>query len=143
MVLPIILKPCHTCKDYHYKFIEKGQDWFIYSFQKALIKALLLERVLLHGICGIVKISMSWLMRFIKDEGRFRVGREMGDNLEAIFNHELCSSISFFTPATNLSASASFTIVTFREVPLSCFKIVSSINLLIFLSLLAELTVKK
>ena len=46
------LKPCHKCRDCKYKFVDKGQDWFISPDKKIIIKRLLLERISLRGIGG-------------------------------------------------------------------------------------------
>lgn len=75
------LKPCHKCKDCKHKFVDKGQDWFISSDKKVLIKRLLLERLSLRGICRVMDISMSWLLQFIKE-----IYSELPDDLNCKIN---------------------------------------------------------
>jgi insertion element IS1 protein InsB len=75
------LKPCHKCKDCKYKFVDKGQDWFISPDKKIIIKRLLLERISLRGICRVIDISMSWLLQFIKE-----IYSELPDDLNCKIN---------------------------------------------------------
>lgn len=75
------LKPCHKCKDCKYKFVDKGQEWFISPDKKILIKRLLLERISLRGICRVMDISMKWLLQFIKE-----IYSELPDDLNCKIN---------------------------------------------------------
>ncbi|MFN4147894.1 MAG: IS1 family transposase [Runella sp.] len=75
------LKPCNKCKDCRYKFVDKGQDWFISPDKKVYIKRLLAERISLRGICRVVDISMSWLLAFIKE-----IYAELPDDLQCKIN---------------------------------------------------------
>jgi hypothetical protein len=60
-------KPCNKCNDCKYKFVDKGQEWFISPDKKDYIKRLLAERISLRGICRVMDISLSWLLSFIKE----------------------------------------------------------------------------
>jgi insertion element IS1 protein InsB len=42
-----------------------GKSWFIDKSQIELVNALLLERLTLRGICRVLKISLSWLLKYI------------------------------------------------------------------------------
>ena len=75
------LKPCNKCKDCRYKFVDKGQDWFISIEQKTYIKRLLLERISLRGICRVMNISMTWLLQYIKE-----IYDELPDDLNCHIN---------------------------------------------------------
>lgn len=55
------------CKDCKRKFVKKGQLWFISTEQKDYIDGLLAERISLRGICRVVKISLQWLLIYIKN----------------------------------------------------------------------------
>lgn len=59
-------KQQHKCKDCKYKFVDKGQQWFICAQKQQLIQKLLAERISLRGICRVVDISLTWLLKFIK-----------------------------------------------------------------------------
>jgi len=54
---------CGCCKK---QFVMNGKSWFVSDVQEELIDALLLERISLRGICRVVKISLSWLLCYIK-----------------------------------------------------------------------------
>jgi IS1 family transposase/transposase-like protein len=60
-------KQQHKCKDCKYKFVDKGQDWFISLPKQQLVKKLLAERISLRGICRVLDISLTWLLRFLKE----------------------------------------------------------------------------
>jgi len=53
---------CLTCKKY---ITSGGKSWFINEEQIKLINALLLERLSLRGICRVVQVSLSWLLKYI------------------------------------------------------------------------------
>ncbi len=69
-------KQQHKCKDCKYKFVDKGQDWFISLEKQQLIQKLLAERISLRGICRVVDISLTWLLAFIK-----QLYRQLPDDL--------------------------------------------------------------
>ena len=54
---------CQDCKKH---FIQGGKSWFVSNSQIELIKDLLAERLALRAICRVVKISLSWLLHYIK-----------------------------------------------------------------------------
>lgn len=55
---------CHGCGR---QFVESGQDWFVSESERTLINKLLLERISLSGICRVVGVSESWLLKYIKE----------------------------------------------------------------------------
>ena len=57
----------HKCKDYKYKFVNKDQKWFICIQKQELVKKLLAEQIFLSGICRLVDISLTWLLKFIQE----------------------------------------------------------------------------
>jgi IS1 family transposase/transposase-like protein len=71
-------KQQHKCKDCKYKFVDKGQDWFISVEKQELVKKLLAERISLRGICRVVDISLTWLLKFIK-----QLYRQLPDDLNS------------------------------------------------------------
>lgn len=44
---------------------KNGKCWFIDKTQIELVNALLLERLSLRGICHVLKISLTWLLKYI------------------------------------------------------------------------------
>jgi transposase-like protein len=54
---------CGDCKRH---ITQGGKKWFVDDHQIELVKDLSLERISLRGICRVVKISLSWLMAYIK-----------------------------------------------------------------------------
>ena len=54
---------CQDCKKH---ITQGGKLWFVSQDQIELIKRLLSERIALRAICRVVKISLSWLLCFIK-----------------------------------------------------------------------------
>ena len=54
---------CHSCTS---QFVEKAHH--ISEEQKAMVRNLLLERISLRGICRATKVSLSWLLWFMKKE---------------------------------------------------------------------------
>lgn len=54
---------CAGCKKH---IVSDGKDWFISDFQIELIDKLLVERLSLRGICRVVGVSISWLLKYIK-----------------------------------------------------------------------------
>jgi IS1 family transposase/transposase-like protein len=69
-------KQQHKCKDCKYKFVDKGQQWFIGPQKQELVKKLLAERISLRGICRVVDSSLTWLLKFIK-----QLYQQLPDNL--------------------------------------------------------------
>jgi transposase-like protein len=59
-------KQQHKCRGCKYKFVDQGQEWFISCSKAAVDQKLLAERISLRGICRVVDISLTWLLRFIK-----------------------------------------------------------------------------
>jgi insertion element IS1 protein InsB len=59
-------KPRYRCKDCKKTFVEDGLNWFIPDTTKTLINDMLLERLSLRGICRVVKVSLRWLLVYIK-----------------------------------------------------------------------------
>ncbi|TAG17768.1 MAG: IS1 family transposase [Cytophagales bacterium] len=55
------------CKLCSKKFSEHGQSYFVDINKRDLIKSLLLERLSLRGICRVLKISLTWLLGYIKE----------------------------------------------------------------------------
>ena len=54
------------CKDCKCSFVIDGKYWAVSEEQRTYITRLLAERISLRGICRVVKISLSWLMTYIK-----------------------------------------------------------------------------
>ena len=54
---------CGDCKRH---ITISGKNWFISPSQIEIINKLLLERIALRGICRVVGISISWLLKYIK-----------------------------------------------------------------------------
>ena len=54
---------CRDCKKH---ITQKGKSWFISQDQIDLVDLLLTERLALRAICRILKISLSWLVAYIK-----------------------------------------------------------------------------
>jgi IS1 family transposase len=69
-------KQQYKCKDCKYKFVDKGQDWFICPHKQELSQMLLAERISLRGICRVVDISLTWPLEFIK-----QLYRQLPDDL--------------------------------------------------------------
>jgi hypothetical protein len=53
---------CQDCKKH---LTVNGKSWFIDKGQIKLVNSLLLERLTLRGICRVLKISLSWLLKYI------------------------------------------------------------------------------
>jgi insertion element IS1 protein InsB len=58
-------KQNYRCKDCDRQFVEDSQH--IGEEMKDLIKALLLERLSLRGICRVTGVSLTWLLDFITE----------------------------------------------------------------------------
>src|SRR5688572_1820128 len=58
-------KQNYRCKDCDRQFVEDSQH--IGEEVKDLIKALLLERLSLRGICRVTRVSLTWLLDFIAE----------------------------------------------------------------------------
>ena len=56
----------YYCKGCDTRYVECGRDYFIDEEKVALIDRLLLERLSLRGICRAVRISLTWLMSYVK-----------------------------------------------------------------------------
>ena len=56
----------YKCKACKYKFVDKGQEWFICRQKQELVKKLLVERISLRGICRVLDLSLTWLLKFIE-----------------------------------------------------------------------------
>lgn len=63
-------KPKFICKDCRRQFIKNPQKKIISLSEKQLIERLLLERISLRGITRCLKVSMSWLQKYVN--GLFR-----------------------------------------------------------------------
>ncbi len=57
----------YKCKSCGKKFFVLGSSYFVSNFKKDLLKDLLLERLSLCGICRVLKVSLSWLLAFLKE----------------------------------------------------------------------------
>jgi len=95
---------CGCCKKH---FVMNGKSWFVSDVQKELIDALLLERISLRGICRVVKISLSWLLCYIKklyseqpDDLNYDMPKSFDVNLQLI-DCELDEMWSFVYKKTN------------------------------------------
>ncbi len=56
----------YKCKSCLKRYVEGGKDFFIDQDKIELIDRLLLERLSLRGICRAVKVSLCWLLSYIK-----------------------------------------------------------------------------
>lgn len=56
----------YKCKNCLKRYVEDGKEYFIDQQKVELINRLLLERLSLRGICRAVKVSLRWLMSYIK-----------------------------------------------------------------------------
>lgn len=56
----------YKCKECLRRYVEGGKDYFIDQEKVELIDRLLLERLSLRGICRAVKVSLRWLLSYIK-----------------------------------------------------------------------------
>ena len=59
-------KQNYRCKLCDRQFVVRGET--VSQEKRELIKSLLLERISLRGICRVLKVSLSWLIRFIKQQ---------------------------------------------------------------------------
>jgi len=59
-------KQRYRCKDCKRTFVEDGLNWFVSDDRKSLVDGLLLERISLRGICRVMKVSLRWLLVYIK-----------------------------------------------------------------------------
>ena len=60
------MKQRFKCKDCKRNFVLNGRDWYISDEQKIYIDRLLAERISLRGICRVIKISLTWLLIYVK-----------------------------------------------------------------------------
>lgn len=58
----------HKCLDCKRQFILNPENKIISEETKELVRSLLLERLSLRGICRVAKVSLSWLLNFVKTE---------------------------------------------------------------------------
>jgi len=58
-------KQNHRCNECCRQFVENPTQKRISDRDKELIRRLLLERISLHGICRVMKVSFPWLLEFI------------------------------------------------------------------------------
>jgi hypothetical protein len=56
-------KQNHKCRNCNRQFVLDSQ--IVTDEKRTLVKRLLLERISLRGICRVLEISMSWLMKFV------------------------------------------------------------------------------
>ena len=56
----------YKCKRCSKRYVEGGKDYFLDQDKIELIDRLLLERLSLRGICRAVKVSLCWLLSYIK-----------------------------------------------------------------------------
>ena len=47
--------------------MEGGTDWFVNEADKELINKLLLARILGAGICRVCRVSLPWLLAYVKE----------------------------------------------------------------------------
>ena len=87
--------------------MTQGKDWFVSGNQIEMVNALLKERLSLQGICRAVKVSISWLMGYIKkvykiqpDNLNYRQSKKMRVQLQLI-DSELDEMWSFVYKKTN------------------------------------------
>lgn len=60
-------KQNYRCKPCGRQFVATSQAWHVTDADKELINKLLLERISLNGICRVVGVSQSWLLKYIKE----------------------------------------------------------------------------
>lgn len=53
---------CQDCKRH---ITQNGKKWFVSEQEIEYIKSLLVERLSLRGICRVVKVSMTWLLKYM------------------------------------------------------------------------------
>lgn len=56
----------YKCKSCSKRYVEDGKDYFIDQDKTELVDRLLLERLSLRGISRAAKVSLRWLMSYIK-----------------------------------------------------------------------------
>ena len=61
-------KQNHKCKDCGRQFVEEPQQKRISDATKALIDALLLERISMAGIARVAKVSEPWLQQYVNEK---------------------------------------------------------------------------
>lgn len=61
-------KQNYKCKDCGRQFVEDPQQKRIGDDTKALIDALLLERISMAGIARVAKVSEPWLQQYVNDK---------------------------------------------------------------------------
>ena len=71
-------KQNYRCKDCGRQFVLRPGNKRISNKTKGLIRRLLLERISLRGICRVVKVSLTWLLKFI-----VKLYRQLPDHLYA------------------------------------------------------------
>ena len=63
------------------KLFLASSSYFVSDFKKDLLKDLLLERLSLRGICRVLKVSLTWLLAFLKE-----IWSDLPDDLNMKFN---------------------------------------------------------
>ena len=58
-------KQNHQCNECGGQFVQNSTQKRISDMEKELIGRLLLERISLHGICRVMRVSLRWLLEFI------------------------------------------------------------------------------
>lgn len=76
-------KQNHRCLVCGRQFVENPQQILVSESDKDMVKALLLERISLRGICRCVLVSLKWLLKFIS-----KTYKEVPDDLNVIIDME-------------------------------------------------------
>lgn len=58
-------KQNHRCNNCGHQFVINPKNSRVFKETRELVQRLLLERVSLHGICRVAKVSLTWLLNFI------------------------------------------------------------------------------
>ena len=61
-------KQRYRCKECNRYFVENPKKGPICEEKKAMIEALLLEKIPLAGICRVVKVSHGWLQNYVNEK---------------------------------------------------------------------------
>jgi transposase-like protein len=75
---------CKSCKRH---FTLKGKNWFVSEEQRQYIDRMLAERISLRGICRVTKISLSWLMVYVRE-----LYMKLPDDLNYILPNDIAKS---------------------------------------------------
>ena len=82
-------KQNHYCLDCGRQFVRNPTQKIISKHDRDIVRLLLLERISLRGICRSVKVSITWLLKFISD-----VYSEVSDDLNVIIDIEALEKYS-------------------------------------------------